>query len=213
MVNWSNLWTTLFQTAIDSIPTCHGISHELEEYTSTTLHSHGKYRNIKARKVTTKQRRLNLILSVRILNLLTFCQERSKHCLSTYAYIVECYGYRFCKHCKLNLQVNRVHYVRVCGFKSFLADKQLQCLLNERKVYCLLRAEGWLERWNEQITPYQHLQITDSNCLTLTDTNVKPCSYVPVTCMHILQDHLSMPGHQQSQVRLCEEASHMWVLQ
>lgn len=117
-------------------------------------------------------------------------------------YIVECCGYRFCKQCITSIAGQPCPLCKSAWFQK-LPDKQLQRLLNQRKVYCLLKAEGCT--WEGEMDKvYQHLQLDcllkaeectwegemgNDSSVVLTEssgTKITLCDYVPVTCTYCM---------------------------
>ena len=107
-------------------------------------------------------------------------------------YIVGCCGYRFCKSCL----APSVYSCPLCKEVNFdrLQDKQLERLLNQRPVYCLLQDSGC--KWTGELGKLSsHLSFEDS-------LSVTACEKLPVLCSHCggYFKRAELPGHQ----RVCE---------
>ena len=89
-------------------------------------------------------------------------------------YIVGCCGYRFCKSC-LSPSVISCPLWKEVNFDK-LQDKQLERLLIQRPVYCLLQDSGC--KWTGALGKLSsHLSFEDS-------LSVTACEKLPVPCSH-----------------------------
>ena len=103
-------------------------------------------------------------------------------------YIVGCCGYRFCKSC-LDPSIKSCPLCKEVNFDK-LQDKQLERLLNQRSVYCLLQDSGC--KWTGELGKLSsHLSFEDS-------LSVTACEKLPVPCSHCggYFKHADLPGHQ-----------------
>ena len=117
-------------------------------------------------------------------------------CIVEEAYIVSCCGYRFCKMC-----IEKVTFMGqpcpMCKERHFqkIPDKQLQRLLDQRIVYCLLKDDGctWkgevcklrshLQVYREQKkSDWEWLREPPKAASSKVELPVPPCEYMPVTC-------------------------------
>ena len=111
-------------------------------------------------------------------------------CLQTLKqpYMVGCCGYHFCKSCL----APSVYSCPLCKeiFFDKLQDKQLECLLDQRPVYCLLQDSGC--KWIGELGKLSsHLSFEDS-------LSVTACEKLPVPCSHCggYFKRADLPGHQ-----------------
>ena len=110
-------------------------------------------------------------------------------CTLKQPYIVSCCGYRFCKSC-LNPSTESCP---LCKNKEFdkLPDRQLERLLNERHVYCLLQDNGC--EWTGELAKVSsHLSFGESS-------SELACQHLPVSCSYC-GGHFKradIPGHQE----------------
>ena len=103
-------------------------------------------------------------------------------------YIVACCGYRFCKSC-LAPSIKSCPLCKEVNFDK-LQDKQLERLLNQRSVYCLLQDSGC--KWTGELGKLSsHLSFEDS-------VSVTACEKLPVPCSHCggYFKRADLPGHQ-----------------
>ncbi len=103
-------------------------------------------------------------------------------------YVVGCCGYRFCKSC-LHPTIRSCPLCKTYNF-SKLPDKQLERLLNQRPVYCLLQDNGC--RWSGELC---HL----SAHLSLDNVHIRSaCGYLPVSCPYckVYMRRMRIPAHQ-----------------
>ena len=101
---------------------------------------------------------------------------------------VGCCGYRFCKSC-LAPSVKSCPLCKEVNFDK-LQDKQLERLLNQRLVYCLLQDSGC--KWTGELGKLSsHLSFEDS-------LSVTACEKLPVPCSHCggYFKRADLPGHQ-----------------
>ena len=87
-------------------------------------------------------------------------------------YVVGCCGYRFCKSCL----VPTIRCCPLCKTYKFdkLPDKQLERLLNQRAVYCLLQNSGC--NWTGELSKLSsHLNFDDG-------LSKAACQYLPFPC-------------------------------
>ena len=142
-------------------------------------------------------------------------QTECSICLSTLQepYIVSCCGYRFCKKC-INPTIPSLASVSscpLCKARSFqkMPDRQLERLLNQRKVYCTLKDEGctWvgeMEKLQRHLKPSQMLFLPSKDAPTL-------CEYIPIRCnlCKVLyrkqDDHMSVCQMRQVSCDFCED--------
>lgn len=98
-------------------------------------------------------------------------------------YIVECCGHRFCKVCIEAIAMAR-QPCPLCKARIFqrIPDKHLQRLLQQRKVYCLLRDEGC--KWTGEMHKLNHhLQIGTGLHASLWGMQTAvACEHVPIPC-------------------------------
>ena len=103
-------------------------------------------------------------------------------CLQTLKepYIVGCCGNRFCKAC---IEPDKtLKSCPLCNAKKFqkLPDKQLERLLNQRKVYCLLRGSGC--RWTgERKNLSSHLDY-ENQTESFSSSSEDTCKLLPIPC-------------------------------
>ena len=98
--------------------------------------------------------------------------------------IVGCCGNRFCKACIK--PAKQLRFCPLCKASNFqmLPDKQLERLLNQRNVYCLLRDSGC--KWTGELNKLpNHLHFVDdvvhvSTSLGKTDI----CEFLPIPCVY-----------------------------
>ena len=103
-------------------------------------------------------------------------------------YIVGCCGYRFCKSC-LAPSIKSCPLCKEVNFDK-LQDKQLERLLNQRPIYCLLQDSGC--KWTGELGKLSsHLSFEDS-------LSVTACEKLPVPCSHCggYFKRADLPGHQ-----------------
>ena len=103
-------------------------------------------------------------------------------------YVVGCCGYRFCKSC-LAPSIKSCPLCKEVNFDR-LQDKQLERLLNQRLVYCLLQGSGC--KWTGELGKLSsHLSFEDS-------LSVTACEKLPVPCSHCggYFKRADLPGHQ-----------------
>ncbi len=103
-------------------------------------------------------------------------------------YVVGCCGYRFCKSC-LHPTIRSCPLCKTYNF-SKLPDKQLERLLNQRPVYCLLQDNGC--KWSGELC---HL----SAHLSLDNIHLQSaCGYLPVPCPYckVYMRRMRIPVHQ-----------------
>ena len=139
-------------------------------------------------------------------------QTECSICLSTLQepYIVSCCGYRFCKKC-INPITPSVSSCPLCKTRFFqkMPDRQLERLLNQRKVYCTLKDEGctWvgeMEKLQRHLKPSQMLFLPSKDAPAL-------CEYVPIRCTlcKVLyrkqDDHMSVCQMRQVSCDFCED--------
>ena len=89
-------------------------------------------------------------------------------------YIVECCGYRFCRKCIVTVTLSR-QPCPLCKSRSFqkLPDKQLQRLLNQRDIHCLLKDDGC--KWQGEISQLsKHLQLESKSKSVLRGSYLLP---------------------------------------
>ena len=120
--------------------------------------------------------------------------------------LVDCCGYRFCSKCilKVTAAYKPCPLCNQLRFKK-LPDKHLQRLLNDRKVFCLLKDEGctWV---GEMSKIEQHLQLKAS------EESCYSCLFVPVHCTHCnrlfirknLHIHMSTCNMKKVMCKYCE---------
>lgn len=112
-------------------------------------------------------------------------------------YIVECCGHRFCKTC-IEKVVHEDRPCPLCMSPKFqkLPDKHLQRLLNQRKVYCLLKNKGC--DWVGEMDKLKRHLLASSN----SSESSKPltCDFVPISCSgcKILVERRSMNNHKSA---------------
>lgn len=113
-------------------------------------------------------------------------QTECSICLETLKepYMVGCCGNRFCKDC---IEPSKpLRFCPLCKDPSFqkLPDKQLQRLINQKNVYCLLQDCGC--SWKGQINNLrQHLDINDEHtCANSSLRKEDVCQYLPVPCTY-----------------------------
>ena len=112
-------------------------------------------------------------------------------CLYTlkHPYIVSCCGYRFCKSCLKS----SMESCPLCKREWFdkLPDRQLERLLNERPVFCLLQDNGC--DWTGELAKLSsHLSFRESS-------SELACQHLPVPCYYC-GGHFKradLPGHQE----------------
>ena len=95
-------------------------------------------------------------------------------CLQTLKepYVIGCCGYRFCKLCL----IPTIRCCPLCKTYNFdkLPDKQLERLLNQRAVYCLLQNSGC--NWTGELSKLSsHLNFDDGS-------SKSACEYLPFPC-------------------------------
>ena len=89
-------------------------------------------------------------------------------------YMVGCCGYRFCKSC-LAPSVKTCPLCKEVNFDK-LQDKQLERLLDQRSVYCLLQDSGC--KWTGELGKLSsHLSFEDTLSVTACDKLPVPCSH------------------------------------
>ena len=133
-------------------------------------------------------------------------------------HIVECCGNRFCKAC-IDGVVQCRQPCPLCKQRSFqkIPDKQLQRLLKQREVYCLLKDKGC--KWTGEMNKLQeHLDLSkvQEGILKLRvaqDTTC--CGYVPTKCPHCrleflrhsLKEHVVVCPMRKVKCMYCHEYS------
>ena len=103
-------------------------------------------------------------------------------------FVVGCCGYRFCKSC-LAPSIKSCPLCKEVNFDK-LQDRQLERLLNQRLVYCLLQDRGCT--WTGELGKLSsHLSFEDS-------LSVTTCEKLPVPCSHCggYFKRADLPGHQ-----------------
>jgi len=94
-------------------------------------------------------------------------------------YVVGCCGYRFCKSCL----VPSVKSCPLCKEVNFdkLPDKQLERLLNQRPVYCLLQDNGC--RWTGELSNGSYYKRADLQChRDVCESRPSLCVYCTYKC-------------------------------
>lgn len=136
-------------------------------------------------------------------------------------HIVECCGNRFCKTC-IGSVVQARQPCPLCKQRNFqkIPDKQLQRLLNQREVYCLLKKEGC--KWTGEMDKLQkHLDLTKVSLQWEGILNLRQsqdavcCGYVPTKCPHCrlkflrhsLKDHKVVCPMREIKCVYCDEYS------
>ena len=121
-------------------------------------------------------------------------------------YVVGCCGYRFCKAC-LNPMVTSCPLCKALHFQK-LPDKQLERLLSQKDIYCLLHDSGC--KWTGKLCNLlAHLSFDDAS--------LQPaCDYLPVPCPYCKHHFLRMDlsKHQdscESRPYNCMHCSHTCV--
>ncbi len=103
-------------------------------------------------------------------------------------YIVECCGSRFCKKC-IERTAQSFLPCPLCMSRSFrkIPDKQLQRLLDQRKVFCLLKDEGC--SWTGEMGKLEeHLKLNKSGGLgsgvyyMQESSKEEHCEFAPISC-------------------------------
>ena len=136
-------------------------------------------------------------------------QTECSICLSTLQEpcMVGCCGYRFCKKC-IDPIIPSVSSCPLCKTRSFqkLPDRQLERLLNQRKVYCTLKDEGctWVGEMEKLQRHLKPSQIPSKDAPVL-------CEYVPIRCnlckllYRKQDDHMSVCQMRQVICDYCED--------